>query len=318
MKKELFVFLLALGIIIPSATKIMANENMLPEANDPFWLVMAQLDRPDDSTCETKTEALMASNGIPNDGDRAKLTCDNIAMIVTSMQVGMSGSGVSTNLFIQDEWHNIEGLYFDKADKGRIEFANEIDFMSRDFMLFLQTLTERLSIQKEEIELDADIVNGLRNSGAILTMRNVSNFDEVEIAVNGDKDNNNVVSALQYDKVNKTIIFNVAHFTKFKAIEKGSLEKKAKIYNVSAKKTKNLLGKEIVEITIKGSKFDKKADVKLGSKKAYKVKWKSKKKLVAYFKVSDLKNVEKSAYVKVINDEAEAKKYKNKLNWKNL
>lgn len=318
MKKELFVFLLALGVVVPSSAKIMANENMLPEANDPFWLVMSQLDRPDDPTCETKTEALLASRGIPNDGDRAKLTCDNIAMIVTSMQAGMAGSGVDTNLFDEDEWHNIEGLYFDKSNEGRIEFTNEIDFMSYDFMFFLQTLTERLSIQREEIELDADIVNGLRNSGAILTMRNVSNFGEVEIAVNGEEDKDGVVSALQYDKENKTITFNVAHFTKFEAIEKGSLGKKAKVYKVNAKKSKTLLGKEIIEVTINGSKFDKKAKVKLGSKKAYKVKWKNKKKLVAYFKVSDLKNVEKSAYLKVINKNAEAEKYKKKLDWQNL
>lgn len=318
MKKEIFVFLLGLGILIPGSAKIKANESLLPEANDPFWLVMSQLDRPDDPTCVTKTEALLASNGIPNEGERAQMTCDNIEMIITSMQAGMAGSGVETNLFTEDEWHNIEGLYFDKTNEGRIEFTNEIDFMSYDFMFFLQTLTERLSIQREEIELDADIVNGLRNSGAILTMRNVSDFGEVEIIVDEQEDKDGVVSALSYNKENKTITFNVAHFTKFKAIEKGSLGKKAKVYKVTAKKSKTLLGKEIIEVTIRGSKFDKKAKVKLGSQEAYKVKWKNKKKLVAYFKVSNLKTVEKSAYLKVINKNAEAEKYKKKLNWQNL
>lgn len=312
------MFLLGLGILFPGSAKIMANESMLPEASDPFWLVMSQLDRPDDPTCEAKTEALLASSGIPNEGERAQLTCYNIEMIVISMQAGMTGEGVNTNLFSEDDWHHIDNLYFDKIDEGRVEFTNEIDFMSYDFMLFLQTLTERLSIQREEIELDADIVNGLRNSGAILTMRNVSDFEEVEIAVDGEEDEDGVVSALEYDRENKTITFNVAHFTKFKAMEKGSFAKRAKIYGVSSKKIKTTNGKEVIEVTIKGSKFDKKAKVKLGSQKAYKVKWKNKKKLVAYFKVSDLENVEKSAYLKVINKDAEAKKYKNKINWKNL
>ena len=81
MKKELLIFLLGLGILFPGSAKIIANESMLPEASDPFWLVMSQLDRPDDPTCEAKTEALLASNGIPNEGERAQLTCYNIEMI---------------------------------------------------------------------------------------------------------------------------------------------------------------------------------------------------------------------------------------------
>lgn len=316
MKKQLFLFLLGVGILLPASFNLRANE--LPTADDPFWLVMAQLDRPDDSTCEAKTDAILISNGISTGGNRAQITCDSIAMIVTSMQAGMSGDGVSTNLFSQSNWHNIDDLYFDKAAEGRIEFAEEIDFMNRDFMIFLQTLTDRLSIQREEIELDADIVSGLRNSGAILTMRNVSNFGEVEIIVNGEEDDDGVVSALQYDAINKTITFNVAHFTKFKAIEKGTLGKKAKIESIEAKKIKTDLGKERIEIIIKGSKFDKKAKVKLGSQKAYKVKWKNKNKLVAYFNPKDLKDVASPTYLKVINKNADSRKHKHKIDWRNL
>ncbi|MFZ2153721.1 MAG: hypothetical protein WAV16_00645 [Candidatus Moraniibacteriota bacterium] len=294
------------------------SDGDFPAANDPFWEVLAQLDRPDDNSCVTKANIIFASYDIPTDGNRAQTTCDAIELILTSMESAMAAGDVATNLFVEDDWHHISGLYFD-TDNGRIEFTAEIDFMSRSFMLFLQTLTERLDISREEIELDADIVSELRNAGAILTMRNVSNFDDVEIFVDDEEDDADVVSSLSYDRVNRIITFNVAHFTKFSAKEKGSSSSnRAKIKSIEARRFISDGGKDRIEIIIRGSKFDKKAKVKLGSREAVKVNWKSKYKLVAYFNVNSLKNVESPAYVKVINNHTASKKYEHKFDWRNL
>ncbi len=297
------------------------GDGSLPGEDDVFWDVMGEIVRPDDSTCVNETNAIFAANGIPTGGNRALVTCDAIAQMML-MEDAMNDDGVDTNLFDYTDWHHITGLYFE-TPYGRIEFTHEIDFMSYDFMMFLQTIRDRINMETGEISLDADIVNGLRNAGAVITMYNVPDFANLEIYVNGEPDLGGIVSGLVYDRINHTITFNAAHFTRFTARERDSVSdgddaERAKIYGVTVQRILTFGGKERIMLTIKGDDFDKDADVKLGSRKAYKVKYKSKKKIIAYFRPNDLKNVADPAYVKVINEDADSKKFKKKIYWRDL
>jgi hypothetical protein len=188
--------------------------------------------------------------------------------------------------------------------------------MSHDFMLFLQTLTSRLDIANEEISLDADIVAGLRNSGAILTMKNVSNFDEPEILVNDEEDDAGVVSGLSYDQTNHIITFNAAHFTSFKAVEKGSNGSRPKITDVDTYQYKNSSGNQRIKVTIEGKRFNKKAKVRLANKKPIKVKRISSHKIVAYFSVEKVKRSSHNLYVKVINPGGQYDRFKDTISLK--
>lgn len=300
------------------------GDGNLPNKDDVFWDVMSEIMRPDDTTCVAKTNVIYAANGIPTGGNRALVTCEAIAQMM-QMENVMDAEGVDTNLFDFTDWHHMTGLYF-STQHGRIEFSNEINFMSYDFMMFLQTIMDRMDMSMGEIRLDADIVNGLRNAGAVITMYNVPDFEEVAILVDGAEDADGVVSGIVYDRTAHTIRFNAAHFTTFKASEKNNTSddegdtwnKRAKIHSVTAQKIFTFGGKERIMLTIKGDDFDKDSDVKLGSRKAYKVKYKNKKKLIAYFRPNDLKNVSDPAYVKVINEDTASKKFKKKIYWRNL
>ena len=319
--------MLSMTTFVVNATDGMGDASHLPGESDPFWEVMSVLQRPGDTDCVAEANVIFASHGIPTDGDRATKTC-NAVRALTNMEAVMAGEGVETNLFGFMDWHHITGLYF-STPYGRITFTNEIDFMSYEFMTFLQTIMDRMDMGAGVIRLDADIVNGLRNAGAVITMYNVPDFTDVEILVNGSEDVEGIVSGLHYDRSTHTITFDAAHFTTFKAQEKGSGSndedqqqeeeaERAKIHSVTAQRILTFGGKERIMLTIKGDDFDDDADVKLGSRKAYKVKYKSDEKLIAYFRPNDLKNVSDPAYVKVINEDAESKKFKKKIHWRDL
>ena len=300
-------------------------DGSLPDEGDVFWEVLNEMQTPDDADCTDEANAIFTAHGIPTGGNRASVTCDAIAQMML-MENTMNGEGVETNLFDFSDWHHMTGLYFE-TPYGRIEFTNEIDFLSYEFMMFLQTVMDRMDMGVGVIRLDADIVNGLRNAGAVITMYNVPDFTDVEILVDGSEDTDGIVSGLHYDRATHTITFGAEHFTTFEAQENGSDSndddqnndtERAKIYGVTAQRILTFGGKERIMLTIKGDDFDDDADVKLGSRKAYKVKYKSKKKIVAYFRPNDLKNVSNPAYVKVINEDAESKKFKKKIQWRDL
>lgn len=306
----LFLFFLCLPSFEVEAAD---SREPLPEADNPFWEVMSQINRPDDLTCTSKAAAILTSKGIPGGTERAELTCRAISLILTSMQTTFNQEGIATNLFTEDDWHHIDGLYFEELD-GRIEFTKELDFMSRNFMLLLENLTERLDFEKNEITFDADVVNGMRDTGAIVTMRSVSDFSVPEILVDGEKDFEGVVSGMVYDKVSGTIIFNAAHFTTFTAVEKGSYGK-PKISKIIIDKFYTSTGKEKIRVSIKGKRFDKKVKIKLGSVSAYSVHWKNKNKVVAYFSVKEvLEKAGDQTYLKVKNINKSQSKFKKKIN----
>lgn len=294
-----------------------AQGSPLPDRSDPFWGVMSNLDRPDDPDCPTEAKNLLDTLGLPYDTtERANATCASIAQIVTSMETSFASEGMETNLFTDDDWHAVENLYFDDSE-GRIEFTRDIDFMSYDFMNFLSMLTEQLDIDTANIELDADVVGGLEGYGAILTMRNLPDFDEPGIEVDGEEDEEGVVSGLTYDAAGDTLTFNAAHFTKFTAKEKSEIGgKKPKIDSVKVLRYMTPFGADRVKVTVKGKHFDKKSEVTFGGREANKTKYKSSKKIVGYFSAGKLAKSGKSELkVRVINSGGASKKYHKEVTW---
>ncbi len=320
MKEKIFIALAIVSffLLVPGVKAATGPGDELPAAGDPFWDVMSQLDRPDDSTCTAKATVILNAAGLPGGAERAAATCESIGWILTTMEPSLESEGVTTNLFTQTDWHNITGLYFEE-DSGRIEFTNSIDFMSRDFMLFLSSLVSKLDFEPEEIGLDADLVNGMRDAGTVITMWNVSEFDDPEILVDGATDEDGVVSGMSYDQATNTITFNAAHFTTFKAVEKGSGgATRPKISKVEYEQYTSHEGKIKIKMTLKGKNFSKDATVKLGRQSADNVKYYSSKKIKVYFTLSDLTKKHKTSELltlKVKNTDELVKKFDKKINF---
>lgn len=314
MKKKSLIFLVAIifALGISQNTSASTTEE-LPTADNPFWNVMTQINTPDDPTCPTKAKDALDASSIPGDTtSMATQMCGGIALIKTSMQTSMQNEGVGTNLFEQADWHHVDDLYFEKVGYGRISFSNEIDFMSRNFMLFMSTFGERMGMSQGEIGLDADIVAGLRDSGATLIMYNVGNYSELEILVNGQQDNSGVVSNLIYDQANRTITFDAAHFTTFTAHDKNQAEK-PKLTKVFSERS-IIKGEQIITLTITGKHFKNKTEVRLGSVKAFSIKKIDSKHLVAKFKVKKLEKVGKDVVkLKASNPDSGNKTFKKKI-----
>lgn len=274
----------------------------LPEEGHVFWTLMAALDRPDDADCNTVAQASPFSFS----ASQAISTCAQLAQMPTDMQTSMNegaGESITTNLFDATNWHSVSNLYFQHASNGvadgRIAFTKVIDFMSRDFMLFMMNFGENMESDEGVLGLDADTVGGMKNYGAILTMYNVPDFDSPDILVDGAKDENDVVSNLVYNKAARTLTFNAVHFTVFEAVESDTVPS---IASVNTKLHTTKTGEKVVRVAVKGKNFQKNAKVYLGSKKATKTLWRSEKKIIAYFPASELERWgKKKAYVKVIN-----------------
>ncbi len=86
----------------------------------------------------------------------ATSACAGIAQIPNEMTNGGDASeGIETNLTDADNWHSVENLYFQHSTNGvvdgRISFTQPIDFMSYDFMLFMQTFGERMDTDTAKI-----------------------------------------------------------------------------------------------------------------------------------------------------------------------
>lgn len=318
-KSLLFSAVLSLLLLLPGMVKAEVGPGEeLPAVGDPFWNVMSQIDRPDDPTCTAKATVILNAAGLPGGAERAAATCQSIGWIITTMEPSLESEGVTTNLFDQTNWHSITGLYF-QEESGKIEFTNSIDFMSRDFMLFLSSLVSKLDFAPEEIGLDADLVNGMRNAGTVITMWNVSDFDDPEILVDGEADEEGVVSGMSYDAATNTIIFNAAHFTTFKAVEKGSADtKRPKITKVEYQQYTSNKGKVKIKMTIKGKNLGKNAKVKLGRQYADTVKYYNSGKIQARFTLSDLLKKHKASELltlKVKNTDDLVKKFDRKINF---
>ncbi len=308
MKKILIFFAMMFVFIALSANSIVsAAGNPLPERDNPIWNIMKNMKNPTDSNCSSLAATELATTLYSG---REIEFCLGIAQI-SEMEKSLDENDIVTNLFKKDDWRNITGLYFEDEEFGKIEFTKPINFMSYDFLTFLSTFTDRFSMDRGEIGLNADIVGGLYGYGAMLTMYGAGNFEDPEILIDGKKDKKGVVSGLTYDPKTKNITFNAAHFTTFKAVESAQ---KASIKKVEAKKYVKLNGKKRIKIVMSGKDFDSKAKVKIGTKSAHKIKKVNDRKLIAYFKTNELDKLgDAKVYLKVKNPKAKSDKFKKKF-----
>ncbi|EKD46784.1 MAG: hypothetical protein ACD_67C00063G0001 [uncultured bacterium] len=325
MKKTLTTFLLAtlfLALGTSDSAKAFDQENMqgdpMSNANHFVWSVFAQLQTPDDVDCPTVATSALESDGIPAEqaASIAVMACGNLSQMRTQMESGMNGGegeSMETNLFEAPNWHEVQNLYFQHSTNGtpdgRIAFSMPIDFMSFNFMQFMNSFGQNMETSEGRIALNADVVGGFANYGATLTMYNVPEFDDPIILVDGKEDKGEVVSNLAYDKNARTLTFSAKHFTSFEAVESSSIETKPKITKYTMTRNGDFL-----KLTISGKQFKYKTKVFLGGRKAVKITRKSNKKIVATFSVAKLRETNKQKFIlRAINPNGKETKYKNKL-----
>lgn len=292
-------YFIALAVIFIFAISTTSSAKALVYEGDPsgnanhfVWGLMSSMETPDDADCSSLALALLNSDGTIPAGERAAIAtaaCNGIASMRTNMQSDMqSGGAVETNLWDATDWHTVNNLYFEHSTDGfpdgRISFSMPIDFMSYNFLNFMAGFGENMDSRTGYISLDAETVGGFANYGASLTMYNIPEFDNPEILVNGNEDSSGVVSNLVYNRGNNTITFSAAHFSSFEVVEASEAE----INKVNYLRFKDDKGQEKIKITLYGDNFEKNARVKFGSKKAYKTKKVSSRKIIAYFMMSEI------------------------------
>lgn len=314
-------FLLALAFSILSLTPV-ARATELPASDDPIWGVLTELELLDDSDCSTLATASLITEGYSEmeAALRGAATCEALAMMPEAIQEAMTSSGIETNLFAFTDWHHISGLYFTAPEYGQMLFQNEIDFMSYDFLTFLSEFSTRASFLQDEIGLDADIVDGLADAGAVLTMYNVSSFTDPVILVNGVDDAEGVTSNLVYDVEARTITFSAAHFTTFTATERVVVTSQPTT-TLSAVKAKLYIapnGKKRVRVVIEGRKLIDGSTARLRKVEAFNNVHKSNKKLVSHFSLKKLRATGKNSFTLRVTNEYGTVVYDSKLKLSDL
>lgn len=322
MKNKLLFFLLAALLVFLPLRKTFAVVYNTDPTEDPdhfVWDLMAQMQTPDDPDCDAIAEAYLISEGVPA-GEAPAIAandCNHLADMRTDIQSHMNQGDetTETNLFDAADWHNVQNLYFEHQvggiSVGKISFSVPIDFMSYNFTNFLRNFGENMEAETGYISLDADIVGGFADYGAILTMYNVPEFNNPEILVDGGEDTEGVVSNLVYDEENDTITFSAAHFSSFEVVES---TQEPELDKISAKKFFNPnLGQWRVKVKIRGDDFDNSTEVTAGGREAYKIKKRSSEKIVAYFSLAKLERAGKDKFTIRVTNDGETEKFKDRL-----
>ncbi len=282
MKKTLaLVALLSmLAIYTPQKTSATIDFNSDPstDPNNFIWSIMSQLTAPDDANCATVAATALTGQdlgpGAPPIDQVASQICSGLATMRTQMQQGMShgSESVSSNLWQASNWHQVQNLYFEHSvngvPNGKIAFTKPIDFMSYNFMHFMQNFGNEMETGQGILGLDATTVGGMKGYGAILTMYNLPDFNNPTILVDGKADTGGVVSNIVYDKTNHTITFDAAHFTTFKVVEgstnTGNAPKVRKITSSYVKAD----GQTEIKMVISGDHFNRNTKIRLDGKKS--------------------------------------------------
>ncbi len=319
MKNKALFLLLAAGFLAFGSQVAQADgPGGLPDEDDLFWNVMSDMTSPNDTAnCVSSATAIFESEGMPVDeaAAEANTICNQLAQMDDEMTSGMSAEGVQTNLFSADNWHTVEGLYFHRVGYGKIEFSATIDFMSYDFMNFMENFRTAMEMNEGEIGLDSDLVEDFKALGATLTMYNVPEYNDPEILVDGEEDNEGIVSNFVYDQDTDTVTFTAAHFTTFTLSESAD---KAKVTSWEAYlyETKSAHCPVKLKLKLKGRRFDRGVDVRIGGKEAHEVNRESTKKMTAKFcykKLTDVKT-KSERKVRVTNPDADAEVAEKRIN----
>ncbi len=142
------------------------------------------------------------------------------ANIYVIIDAELAAGGVESNIGELPDPSQATGLYFEKIGFGKIEFASTLDLTNATVIAWLQDLGNKLDLSTlNKIGLDADLVQELIDTQATLTMYNVT-LNNPKILVDGDEDEEGVVTNLVYDQEADTLTFTAAHFTEFTAVER--------------------------------------------------------------------------------------------------
>lgn len=265
MKTKILGTLVALGLIWTGNVSAFDN----PSETDIFWQTLSTMDNPNDVTgCRAKIDELWDAGELGridverreaagevitnrdeeiNSRDEAKRisltsgyydSCAGLDEGFEIMRESMERYGKTSNIWDMTDWHNVNGLYFESAGEGRIDFNRTIDFMSYRFQIFMQELPNLMMFDKGYISLNAEMVPDLKNFGAVLTMYNLDFAQTPDIYVDGVKaDSNNL--GVVYDASAGTLTFNASHFSSYRAVQKGKKVKKMRMGKLT-KKSKSI------------------------------------------------------------------------------
>lgn len=323
------------------------------DQNSSLWELLQEFSRPDSDfdTCQTTTIAFVSANeaemqrlfpwfwDAQDDLDEgADIFCSILQSIpnltydeMIAAQLFENGSS-TLNIFdvgTVPDWHNVNGLVLDHP-LGTIEFTGTIDLLSHDFVFLLISFAEAFSMDQAYVSLDSDIITGLKNIGAIITMKNVPEFELPVILVDGVV-NEDIISAFVYDKEARTITFNTAHFTSFQAVEFSSIStkeddtddendnKRPKIYSAKIERLTYANGHDYYKITANGKNFEKGFDMYFGGRKSVKDVRVNSKKAIGYFKKTDFINAFQDMYkLKIYNSSSRKRTFDEELSITNI
>jgi hypothetical protein len=287
-KKTILVSIAAFAMVAMTVPTFAASgDRDLPAEKEPFWTIFASMNSPTDHDgCVAAATNYVNSQNFSDQQKQGEIVsytqmCGEFASMPNEMAAEMSQEGVSTNLFNETNWHNVQNLYFEKSGRGKIQFTSEIDFMSYRFMTFMSNFRSLVKFDDGYISLNAAMVTEMKYYGAQLTMMGLNFPTTPDIYVtdtNGStmhKATDSDISGVNYDPATGRLTFNTTHFSAFKAIEKGSTLKKMKISSVSPKNIKYNSRKNTFKLTVKGKNLYKKgSDVSctLGFQRAEKVR----------------------------------------------
>lgn len=323
--RKTYLFLLVFGFLVlfPFVAKAIEQSEMdgdpMDNPNHFIWDLMAAMDTPDDTAdCLTAAQNLLTSESVPTDQvtSISNSACNSLAQMRTEMESGMNqiGESIETNLWDAANWHSVQNLYFQHSSggtvDGRIAFTVPIDFLSYNFMNFMMTFGENMESGDGILGLNADTVNGMRGYGAILTMYNVDDFEDPVILVDGESDDEGIVSNLVYDRDARTITFNAAHFTTFEVTESSAVPKLTK---VRIQKYNSKRGYERLKVIIYGEHFNEDTEITIGGKSPLATSFKRSRKIVAFYNLSELSEAQKAKMKLVVTNGNDSKRYKNRL-----
>lgn len=241
----------------------------MPAENDVFWTLFALMDHPTDYTnCEVAVTAYVNELGYDAGRTQEELQgmlgfCTGVASMPADMQSSMTAEEVETTLFDNSNWHHINGLYFKKSENGvpmgKISFSHEIDFMTYDFMTFMNNFGNMVQFNDGYISLNAAMIPTMINYGTTFTMYGLHFPTQPDIYVTTAggstmrKANSSDISGISYNAATGELSFTPGHFSAFKAVAKGTKVKKMKISSVKPKTVKYNAGKSTFTITVKGT-----------------------------------------------------------------
>lgn len=316
-----------------------------------LWELLENFNTLQDDDCRTKTEPFISTHRTTMENlfpwfdsdddisDGAETFCSILSYIPDAMAQALTSAGfqnpaaggLSTNIFdptITPNWHAIDGLVLDHP-LVRITFTERIDLLNHDFVGIVLGFAKAFDTKTGYIALDSDMVTGLKSTGAIITLKNIENFEDPIILVDGRIDEQ-LISALVYDQDAKTVTFNTQHFTSFEVVERSSVpveddeeddddKKRPKIYSAKIEHLTYADGRDYYKVTAHGKNFDKGFDMYLGGRRSIKEVRVNSKKAIGYFKTTDFINAFQDTYkLKIYNSSSRKRTFDEELPIKNI